>query len=133
MNTGERRSQRDYTLTFKLSVVDQVEKGELSYKEAQERYGIQGKTTVLNWLRRHGRQGWSQGASIRSKRPRSMDEPDKPLTPEQRIKELEEKLAQANQKAQFFEAVVDVLKNDFGVSVVKKRSGKSSPKGRSKA
>ena len=32
-----------------------------------------------------------------------MDEPDKPLTPEQRIKELEEKLAQANQKAQFFE------------------------------
>ncbi|PKA67760.1 transposase InsO family protein [Pseudomonas baetica] len=120
MNTGERRSQRDYTLTFKLSVVDQVEKGELSYKEAQERYGIQGKTTVLNWLRRHGRQDWSQGASIRSKRPRSMDKPDKPLTPEQRIKELEEKLAQANQKAQFFEAVVDVLKNDFGVSVVKK-------------
>ncbi|CAI8783605.1 hypothetical protein EMIT0P171_180107 [Pseudomonas sp. IT-P171] len=61
-----------------------------------------------------------------------MDEPGKPLTPEQRIKELEERLAQANQKAQFFEAVVDFLKNNFGVSVVKKRSGKSSPKGRSK-
>lgn len=30
-----------------------------------------------------------------------------------------------NQKAQFFEKVVDVLKNDYGVSVVKKRSGKS--------
>lgn len=43
MEAGKRRSQRDYTLTFKLSVVDQVEKGELSYKEAQERYGIQGK------------------------------------------------------------------------------------------
>lgn len=103
-----------------------------SYKEAQERYGIQGKTTVLNWLRRHGREDWSQGAFIHSKRPRSMDEPGKPLTPEQRIKELEERLAQANQKAQFFEVVVDFLKNDFGVSVVKKRSGKSSPKGRSK-
>lgn len=45
MNAGKRRSQRDYTRTFKLSVVDQVEKGELSYKEAQERYGIQGKAT----------------------------------------------------------------------------------------
>ena len=56
METSKRRSQRDYTLTFKLSVVDQVEKGELSYKEAQERYGIQGKTTVLTWLRKHGRQ-----------------------------------------------------------------------------
>jgi hypothetical protein len=62
-----------------------------------------------------------------------MAEPNLPLTPEQRIKELEEKLALANQKAQFFEAVVDVLKNDYGVSVVKKRSGKSSAKGKSKA
>jgi hypothetical protein len=34
-------SLRDYTLTFELSVVDQVEKGELIYKEAQERYGVQ--------------------------------------------------------------------------------------------
>jgi hypothetical protein len=27
MNTDKRRSQRNYTLTFKWSVVDQVEKG----------------------------------------------------------------------------------------------------------
>lgn len=132
MDSGERRSQRDYTLTFKLAVVDQVEKGELSYKEAQRRYGIQGKSTVLVWLRKHGRQDWSQGASIRIQRNCPMGEPNLPLTPEQRIKELEEKLALANQKAQFFEAVVDVLKNDYGVSVVKKRPGKSSPKGKSK-
>jgi transposase-like protein len=132
METGKRRSQRDYTLGFKLAVVDQVEKGELSYKEAQRRYGIQGRSTVLVWLRKHGRQDWSQDASIRAQRSRPMDEQSLPLTPEQRIKELEEKLALANQKAQFFEAVVDVLKNDYGVSVVKKRSGKSSPKGKSK-
>mgnify|MGYP000639521730 CR=1 FL=1 len=44
-----------------------------------------------------------------------MDDPKLPLTPERRIKELEEKLALANQKAQFFEAVVDALKNDYGV------------------
>ncbi|MNO08935.1 hypothetical protein D3C81_2318380 [compost metagenome] len=61
-----------------------------------------------------------------------MSEPDLPLTPEQRIKELEKQLELANQKAQFFEAVVDVLKNDYGVSIVKKRPGKSSPKGKSK-
>ena len=133
MDSGKRRSQRDYTLGFKLAVVDQVEKGELSYKEAQRRYGIQGRSTVLVWLRKHGRQDWSQGASIRAQRSRPMDEPNLLLTPEQRIKELEEKLAVANQKAQFFEAVVDVLKNDYGVSVVKKRSGKSFPKGKSKA
>jgi len=43
---------------------------------------------------------------------------------------LEEQLALSNQKAQFFEAVVDVLKNDYGLSVVKKRPGKSSRKKR---
>ncbi len=125
MDTGSKRSQRDYTLTFKLAVVDQVEKGELSYKEAQRRYGIQGRSTVLVWLRKHGRQDWSQGASIRTQRSRAMDEPTLPLTPEQRIKVLEEQLALANQKAKFFEDVVEVLKNDYGVSVVKKRPGKS--------
>lgn len=51
----------------------------------------------------------------------------KTLTPEQRIKELEQQLELMSQKAQFFETVVDVLKNDYGVSVVK-RSGKSSRK-----
>ena len=42
-----RRSQRDYSLPFKLAVVGEVGRGELSYKQAQRRYGIQGRTTVL--------------------------------------------------------------------------------------
>ncbi|MCC6200489.1 MAG: IS3 family transposase, partial [Moraxellaceae bacterium] len=41
MNQEVKRTQRDYSLTFKLSVVDQVERGELSCSEAQRRYGIQ--------------------------------------------------------------------------------------------
>lgn len=132
MESAERRSQRDYTMTFKLSVVDQVEKGELSYREAQERYGIQGKTTVLTWLRKHGRQ------KLESRRIHWRAEDGdharaKPtINAEQRIKELEEQLALSNQKAQFFEAVVDVLQTDYGLSVVKKRPGKSSRKNASK-
>ncbi|MEE2030434.1 hypothetical protein DIKCMJMK_04347 [Shewanella oneidensis] len=35
-----KRTQRDYSLAFKLAVVDQVEKGELTYKQAQDKYGI---------------------------------------------------------------------------------------------
>jgi len=127
MNSERRRSQRDYTLAFKLAVVDQVEKGEMSYKEAQDRYGIQGRSTVLMWLRKHGRQDWSAGTRP-IRRPTDMTQPPLPQTPEQRIKELEQQLARAQQKAEFFEAVVEVLKKDYGVSVVKKRSGKSSRK-----
>lgn len=131
MNTRVKRTQRDYTLSFKLAVVDQIEKGEMSYKEAQDRYGIQGCSTVLNWLRKHGRQDWSQGVSIRTGKQDIMQAP-LPQTPEQRIKELEELLLISDQKAQFFEAVVSVLKNDYGVSIVKKRFGKSSRKSKSK-
>ncbi|HYK77920.1 MAG TPA: IS3 family transposase, partial [Daejeonella sp.] len=47
---SDRRSQRDYSLAFKLEVVQQVEKGELTYKKAQRYYGIQGRSTVLVWL-----------------------------------------------------------------------------------
>ena len=35
--------------------------------------------------------------------------PKLPLTPEQRIKELEQQLAESEVKAQFFEAVVKVI------------------------
>lgn len=55
-----------------------------------------------------------------------MTKSDLPLTPEQRIKELERQLDDANQKAQFFEAVVDVLQKDYGCRVVK--SGPASPR-----
>lgn len=136
MESGVKRSQRDYTLAFKLSVVEQVEKGELSYKQAQEHYGIQGRSTVLVWLRKHGRQSWGDAASSRLPLPMPMKKPSfasAPLTPEQKIKALEVQLQEANEKARLFEAVLDVLKKDYGVRVVKKPSGKSSRKSSSQS
>ncbi|MAC96508.1 MAG: IS3 family transposase, partial [Flavobacteriales bacterium] len=38
----KKRSQRDYNLGFKLAVISQVEKGDMTYKQAQKAYGIQG-------------------------------------------------------------------------------------------
>ena len=131
MTTTTKRTQRDYSLAFKLAVVDQVEKGEMTYKQAQNRYGIQGRSTVLVWLRKHGKLNWDQGAI--PLQPVKEILMSKAQTPEQRIKELEQQLDEANQKAQFFESVVDVLQKDYGCRVVKKRSGKSSHKDKSKA
>ncbi|WP_146153896.1 hypothetical protein [Photobacterium sanctipauli] len=62
------------------------------------------------------------------------------LTPEQRIKQLEQQLFdtqqaliktrqqlfQANQKAEFFEAVIEVLKQDGGFYIVKEHSDPST-------
>jgi transposase len=131
MDQWVKRTQRDYTMAFKLAVVDQVEKGELTYIQAQERYGIQGASTVMMWLRKHGRLDWKRASSALKQR-ETMSEPPRPLTPDQRIKELEVQLKQAQEKAQFFEAVVTVLKRDYGVKVAKKPVGKSSRKSSSK-
>ena len=56
-----------------------------------------------------------------------------PLTPEQRIKALEVQLKEANEKAKLFEAMLDVLKKDYGVKVTKKPFGKSLRAASSKA
>ncbi len=50
------------------------------------------------------------------------------LTPEQQIKALQVQLEQAQEKARLFEAVIDVLRKDYGVRVVKKPLGKFSRK-----
>ncbi|MFB2644642.1 IS3 family transposase, partial [Shewanella bicestrii] len=71
-----------------LAVVDQVEKGELTYKQAQDKYGIQGCSTVLVWLRKYGKLDWSLGTPPTSMRGQLMTEPTE-LTPEQKIKALE--------------------------------------------
>ena len=57
------------------------------------------------------------------------DKTPTPLTPEQQIKALQVQLRQANEKAQLFEAVLDVLKKDYGERVVIKPLGKSSRSG----
>lgn len=129
MESISKRTQRDYSLAFKLAVVEQVEKGEMTYKQAQDRYGIQGRSTVLVWLRKHGRLDWSTGMSPFHPRGQSMSDPSS-LTPEQRIKALEKELADTRQRADFFEAVVEVLKRDYGVSISKKRLDRSSKRKR---
>lgn len=106
-NNVSRRIQRDYNLAFKLSVVGQV--------EAQKKYGIQGRYTVLVWLRKLGTLDWTQPFVHRmdSKKP----------TPEQRIKELESLLAQERDRNLVYKTMIDIFEEEHGIS-----SKKSSPK-----
>ncbi|MEQ1962034.1 IS3 family transposase [Xenorhabdus khoisanae] len=119
MKSERKRTQRDYSLAFKLAVVEQVEKGEMTYKQVQCRYGIQGRSIVLVWLRKHGQLDWSLGCTPLHPQGAPMTSSSS-LTPEQRIKELEQQLAEMEKKAEFFEAIIDVLKRDYGVSLGKK-------------
>jgi transposase-like protein len=122
MGAWIKRTQRDYTMAFKLAIVEQIEKGEMTYKEAQNRYGIQGRSTVLIWLRKHGHLDWHKLGGSDLKRP-VMEAEKRPQTPEQRIKELEMQLKESNLKAQLFESMLDIIKTEYGVTIPKKPLG----------
>ncbi len=120
-----KRTQRDYSMSFKLSVVRQIERGEMTYIEATKHYGIQGQSTVRNWLLKHSQMDWcTLGTTTRKRNTSDMNK--EPLTPEQRIKELETQLLAAQQKAQLFETMVEIIRTQYPKSLVKKSSGKQS-------
>jgi transposase len=64
MESGMNRTQRNYTLAYKLTVVAQVEGGELTWKEPAQHYGIQGPSTFLVLLSKLGHQLWCEMASL---------------------------------------------------------------------
>lgn len=117
-----KRTQRDYTLTFKLNVVREVESGELSSTEGQKKYGIQGHATVLTWLRKYGNIDWENQTPLNMSK-----------SPEQRILELEAKLkllekqkAQlerenhiAKSKAIIFDMMIDIAEEEYKIDVRK--------------
>ena len=115
---ARKKTQRDYSLSFKLSVVEQVEKGQLTPGEAQRRYGIQGHSTVLVWLRKHGSLDWS------AKRRQSMSEE----TPEQKIKRLEKELQDQKDYAYLLEKTIDRVDQITGENFRKKYLSASSKK-----
>ena len=128
-----KRTQRDYTLAFKLGVVGAVEKGEITYKQAQEKFGIQGRSTVLVWLRRFGQQDWSPLALKLVRSGVGQLDMSKPLTPEQRIKQLEAELERSRQQSLVYKTMLDVLASEHGITPIKKPSPgqpKSSKKGK---
>ena len=114
--TRDRRSQRDYTMAFKLRVVKQVEEGEMTYKQAQKIYGIQGRSTVLVWLRKHGNLDWRK-PSIHT-----MKKEDE--TPAQKIKRLERELRDEKARNIILNTMIDISDAQYGTSIRKKYSPK---------
>lgn len=115
---GKKRTQRDYNLGFKLSVVNQVEKGDMTYKQAQKAYGIQGRSTVLVWLRRHGSLDWR--FPINRQMPKSKE------TPAQKIKRLERELEDERLRTKILNTMIDISDEQYGTSIRKKYLPKQS-------
>ncbi len=124
-----KRTQKDYSQSFKLQVVGQVERGELSTHQAQKKYGIQARSTVIQWLRKYGSFDWE------NQTPSNM-----PKSPEQRIMELEAKIKLlekqksfleqqahvSDSKAIIFDMMIDLAEKEYQIDI-----RKNSPPGQS--
>lgn len=49
-----KRTQRDYSMPFKLAVVQEVERTGIGVCAVARKYGIQSESTVTAWLRKYG-------------------------------------------------------------------------------
>jgi len=117
-----KRTQKDYSLSFKLEVVQEIEQGFLSRSQARDKYGIQASSTITRWLKKYGNFDWQEHL------PTTMSK-----TPEQRILELEQQVKllekqkaraeylaeRADKKVILFDMMVDMAEKEYNIDVRK--------------
>ena len=117
-----KRTQKDYSLSFKLEIVQEIEQGFLSRSQARDKYGIQAGSTITRWLKKYGNFDWQQQT------PTTMSK-----TPEQRILELEQQVKllekqkaraeylaeRADKKVILFDMLVDMAEKEYNIDVRK--------------
>lgn len=122
-NQYVKRTQKDYSYAFKLSVVEEVERGFIGIKAAQHKYGIQGDATIRTWIRKYGTLDWGN----KSHQPMAKPPEQKLLELEQKVRllekqkaELEKKASTADKKAIFFDMMIDIAEEEFNIPIRKK-------------
>lgn len=120
-----KRTQKDYSLSFKLQVVQELEQGFLTRVQAMEKYGIQAGSTIRSWLKKYGNFDYQYTSFMM-----------KSKTPEQRILELEQENAllkkqkaraeyladRADKKVILFDMMIDIAEQEFNIPIRKKHS-----------
>jgi len=100
-----------YSEAFKKQVVQEFEKGLLNKDQLQIKYGIAGKSRVLEWCRKYGKFAYN----IPTQNGRPMKDPQK-----QRIKELEKKLKAAELKLKVYDKLIEVTNRELDQDIIKK-------------
>jgi transposase len=125
----EKRSQKDYSMSFKLGVVQEVESGLLSVTGAKRKYGIQGRSTVVNWLRKYGTFDWENQTPSnmpQSKEQRLMELEAKVKLLEKQKAMLEHQVERSDKKAIIFDMMIDIAEKEYNISIRKNSSPEQS-------
>ena len=133
-----KRTQKDYSMSFKLQVVQEVERGELSTLGAMKQYGIQGHGTISEWRRKYG----TFDSNFQANVPMSKTPQQKIFELEQKVRLLEKEKAfleqemiNASDKANILDKLIHLAEQEYGIKVRKNsfpEQSKSTPKNNKK-
>lgn len=124
-----KRTQKNYTMTFKLQVVEEVEKGEISISAATRKYGIQGGHTVTTWLRKYGNFDWENQTPSnmsKSKDQKILELEHKVKLLEKQKNFLEHQAERSDKKAIFFDMMIGMAEKEFNIPIRKNSSPEQS-------
>ena len=124
-----KRTQRDYSMPFKLSVVQEVERTGIGVCAVARKYGIQSETTVTTWLRKYG----NFDVANKTSKPMVKSKDRKLLELEERVKMLERQnnrlqheLELKDHKVAFFDMMIDMAEKEFNIDIRKNSSAGQS-------
>jgi transposase len=128
-NRYVKRTQKDYPMTFKLQIVQEIEQGKLSIIQVKKNYGIQSRSTVVQWLRKFGNFDWENQTPL-----------NMPKSPEQKIMELElqvkllekqkafleQQAFVADKKSIIFDMMINLAEKEYQIDIRKNSSPEQS-------
>ncbi|MCQ2292091.1 MAG: transposase [Bacteroidales bacterium] len=128
-NKYVKRTQKEYSMSFKMSVVREYEEGKVSLGELSRKYGIQGSHTIRQWINKFGTFDW-QNLSLqpmsKSKDQELLELREKVKVLERKNARLEKELEEKDIKAGFFDLMIDIAEEEYGVQIRKKCSPERS-------
>ena len=124
-----KRTQRDYSMPFKMAVVEEVERTGIGVCAVARKYGIQSESTVTAWLRKFG----NFDVANKTNKPMEKSKEQKMLELEARVRLLERQnnrlqheLEMKDHKVAFFDMMIDMAEEEFKIDIRKNSSAGQS-------
>jgi transposase len=117
-----KRTQKDYSMSLKLKIVQEIEQGDLTPTEASKKYGIQCRKTVVEWLRKFGNFDWENQNP--SNMPKSAEQKIMELEAQVKLLEKQKALLErqayvADKKAILFDMMIDLAEKEYHIDIRK--------------
>lgn len=117
-----KRTQKDYSMTFKMFVVKEVETTDIGLCAIARKYGIQSESTVKRWMEKYGTFDWTNikgGTMPKSKDQLLMEFQEKVKQLEKKNARLEHDLEMKDHKAAFFDLMIDIAEKEYNIDIRK--------------